>query len=177
MLSSDFTILKSQLEDSKLKSSSKVFELKKSCLSSLILLASIGLSTIVPIVIIDVTYLAWFNVSPFAFIRAGGVLGHGVPLSKCRYVQTSLFKPLCSNRQFIFFLDQKYFLSGFYSVLFNFKWLWLVKWYILYNRFLTKALLIAYCLSVEKTLNNHFSRISFPHLGHLDRSLISFRTS
>ena len=35
MLSSDFSILKCQVEDSKLKSSSKVFELKKSCLSSL----------------------------------------------------------------------------------------------------------------------------------------------
>ena len=106
-----------------------------------ILLASIELSTIAPIVIIDVTYLAWFNVSPFTFVWAGGVLGHGVPLSKCRYVQTFLFNPLVYN-----FSRSEIFLSGFYSVLFNLKWPWLVKWYILYNRFLTKASLIAHCL-------------------------------
>ena len=154
MLSSDFTILKSQLEDSKLKSSSKVFELKKSCLSSLILLASIGLSTIVPIVIIDVTYLAWFNVSPFAFIRAGGVLGHGVPLSKCRYVPTSQyaqkFQSSVYNFSRFYTIYETYILSGFYSVLFNLKWLWLVHSYILYNRSLTKALLIAHCLFHRK---------------------------
>ena len=104
--------------------------------------------------IFGVTYLAWFNVSPFAFIRAGGVLGHGVPLSKCRYVPTSQYAQKFQSSVYDFSrfytIYETYILSGFYSVLFNIKWLWLVHSYILYNRSLTKALLIAHCLFHRK---------------------------
>ena len=95
MLSTDFSILQFQLEVSK-----SSFQTMKGCLSSLddpkLKILSINYQKFLDfagfdttIIIFGVTYLAWFNVSPFAFIRAGGVLGHGVPLSKCRYVPIS----------------------------------------------------------------------------------------
>lgn len=106
----------------------------------------------------------------------------------CPFIEVPIYSNLSictknSNRQFInynfsrFFIliltiHENYILSGFYSVLFNLKWLWLVHWYILYNRSLTKALLIAHCLYHREN-----PRISVNHLGDLDQSLFPFRTS
>ena len=75
------------------------------------------------------------------------------PLNKHKKFQSSVYN---FSRFFILILTiyEKYILSGFYSVLFNLKWLWLVHWYILYNRSLTKALLIAHCLFHRKKPTN-----------------------